>query len=165
MKKIIIIIISLLFTITAQAGTKVFEAGISIENIPKMLYGNWRISATQQNTNAPKTFKAKGMDFWTLTRINDSLTLSNPNTGAKSTVSIKSVEGNLICFTKIAVYDENKKLTDTVTIRLDNNTFSGINHLKLETFSLIDNHLIKTEYATYQIFGEKISGENVLDIK
>ena len=53
-------------------------------------------------------------------------------------------------------------MTDTVTIRLNNNEFSGINTLRLESFSLIDNHLMKTETATYHITGEKISGDNVL---
>lgn len=64
-------------------------------------------------------------------------------------------------FSKRAPYD-NKVLTDTVTIRLDKNTFSGINDLTLESYSLVDNHLMKTEHAKYMIKGEKISGESVL---
>ena len=59
-------------------------------------------------------------------------------------------------------YQNNKILTDTVTLRLKENTFSGINTLKLESFSLIDNHLMKTETATYHITGEKLSGDSVL---
>ena len=61
------------------------------------------------------------------------------------------------------IYDGNKVLTDTVTLRLNKNQFSGINTLKLETFSLIDNHLLKTETASYRISGEKISGDNVIE--
>jgi hypothetical protein len=68
-----------------------------------------------------------------------------------------------VVFSKRLPYDDNKILTDTVTIRLNQNTFSGINQLKLEHFSLIDNHLMKTQTATYHIKGEKISGDSVIE--
>ena len=54
-------------------------------------------------------------------------------------------------------------LTDTVSIRLEKNSFKGINTLTLETFSLVDGHVIKTENARYIIKGEKISGENIIE--
>ena len=83
--------------------------------------------------------------------------------GANSTISVKTVEGNLIVFSKKTPYDNNKVLTDIVTIRLNDDSFTGINDLKLETFSLIDNHLMKTETAKYIIKGEKISGDSILN--
>ena len=46
-------------------------------------------------------------------------------------------------------------------IRLNEDNFSGINTLRLESYSLIDNHLMKTENALYRIKGEKISGDNI----
>ena len=98
-----------------------------------------------------------------MTRVEDNLILDNPISGANSTVTVKTVEGNLVVFSKKTPYDNNKVLTDTVTIRLNKNDFSGINELKLESFSLIDNHLMKTETATYIIKGEKIAGESVLE--
>ena len=77
-------------------------------------------------------------------------------------ISVKTVEGNLLVFSKKTPYDNNKVLTDIVTIRLNSSDFTGINDLKLETYSLIDNHLMKTETATYLIKGEKIAGESVI---
>ena len=68
----------------------------------------------------------------------------------------------IVVFSKRIKYD-NKTLTDTVTLRLNKNKFSGINTLCLESFSLVDNHLRKTETATYHINGEKISGDNVIE--
>ena len=65
-------------------------------------------------------------------------------------------------FSKKAPYD-NKMLTDTVSIRIDKNNFSGINTLSLESFSLIDGHTLKTETARYVIKGEKIAGESILE--
>ena len=66
------------------------------------------------------------------------------------------MEGSLIVFSKINPFD-NKIFTDTVRIRLDKNHFTGVNTVVLETFSLIDNHLLKTETARYHIKGEKIN--------
>ena len=100
--------------------------------------------------------------MWTLTRVGDIITLSNPFTGANAEITVKTVEGNLVVFSKKAPYD-NKMLTDTVSIRLDKNSFSGINTLTLEQFSLIDGHIIKTENARYIIKGEKIAGDNIIE--
>ena len=161
MKKFFILILSFLFIQTSEAT--VLETGISIDKIPQTIFGSWRVNAKLDRTNSYKTFKPQSIDFWNMTRVEDNLILDNPISGANSTVSVKTVEGNLVVFSKKTPYDNNKVLTDTVTIRLNKNDFSGINELKLESFSLIDNHLMKTETATYIIKGEKIAGEAVLE--
>ena len=140
----------------------VLEAGISIDKVPKEIYGLWRVNSKLETTNSYKTFKPQSIDFWELTRLDNIVKLNNPNTGANAEIKIESAEGFVICFSKVSKYDDNKILTDTVTLRLDKNELSGINNLKLEYFSLIDNHLMKTETATYKITGEKITGENIL---
>lgn len=164
MKKIITKILTffILFTTQTAFATTVIEGGVSIDKIPKNLFGSWRVHAKLDRTNSPKTFKPQSMDFWNMSRIDDELILDNPMSGANSKVSVKTVEENLIVFSKKTPYDNNKVLTDIVTIRLNPNNFSGINELKLESFSLIDNHLMKTETATYIIKGEKIAGESIL---
>ena len=140
----------------------IIEGGVSIDKIPKDLFGSWRVNAKLDRTNSPKTFKPQSMDFWNLSRVNEELILDNPMSGANSKISVKTVEGNLLVFSKKTPYDNNKVLTDIVTIRLNSSDFTGINDLKLETYSLIDNHLMKTETATYLIKGEKIAGEAVI---
>lgn len=137
------------------------QAGVSLNDVPKALFGSWRVSATLEESNSYGTFKPQSIDFWTLSRIGDKITLSNPFSGANADISVKTVEGNLIVFSKKAPYD-NKMLTDTITIRLSDSTFTGINTLSLESFSLVDNHLMKTETARYVIKGEKISGDSIL---
>lgn len=159
MKKLIILFFALL---CCSANAEVLEAGVSIEEVPKALYGGWRITAHLDTTNSRSSFKPQSLDFWTLSRVGDSISLDNPMSGANSTISVKTVEGNLVVFSKKTPYDNNKVLTDIVTIRLNENSFTGINDLKLETFSLIDNHLMKTETAKYIIKGEKISGDSIL---
>ena len=135
--------------------------GIAINQVPKTFYGSWRIEAKLEHASNYGIFKPQSVDMWNLSRIGDTVTLSNPFTGATAEIELRTVEGNLIVFSKKAPYD-NKMLTDTVSLRLDKNTFTGINTLTLESFSLVDGHLLKSENARYIIKGERISGENIL---
>ena len=161
MKRFLLILLILVLSPIVLAEDMVLNAGVSINDIPKAFFGSWRVTAKLEDTNSYGTFKPVSTDLWNLSRIGDKITLSNPFSGANADISVKTVEGNLIVFSKKAPYD-NKVLTDTVTIRLSDNTFSGINDLRLESFSLVDNHLMKSEHAKYIIKGEKISGESVL---
>lgn len=162
MKKFFItLLILFLSSIAGFTEEYTLKAGVSVNDIPKAFFGSWRVTAKLEDTNSYGTFKPQSIDFWTLSRTGDKVTLSNPFSGANAEVSLKTVEGNLIVFSKKAPYD-NKMLTDTITLRLSDNTFSGINTLSLESFSRVDNHLMKTETARYIIKGEKIAGESIL---
>ena len=160
MRKIFILLLILFFTNLVQAS--VLEAGVSVDHVPKALYGSWRVKAKLDKTNSPATFRPQSIDFWNLSRVNDTIKLDNPFSGASAEISVQTVEDEIVVFSKKLPYQGNKLLTDTVTLRLKENEFSGINTLTLESFSLIDNHLMKTETATYHITGEKISGDSVL---
>ena len=161
-KRALIILLFTFFSVTnVFAEEFTLKAGVSVNDIPKAFFGSWRVIAKLEDSNSYGTFKPQSIDFWTLSRVGDKVTLSNPFTGANAEISLKTVEGNLIVFSKKAPYD-NKMLTDTITLRLSDNNFSGINTLSLESYSLVDNHLMKTETARYVIKGEKISGESIL---
>lgn len=161
MKKVLLILFLIIFCTAANA--EVLQAGVSIEELPKTLFGSWRVSAKLDNTNSYSTFKPQSIDFWNLSRTDNKLILDNPYSGANSEISINTIEGNLVVFSKKAPYTGNKILTDTVHLRIEGDKFSGINTLKLESFSLIDNHLMKTETAQYIIKGEKIAGESIIE--
>ena len=161
MKKFFLLLF-MLFTIQAVQAA-VLEAGVSIEEIPEAFFGSWRVRATLENTNSYSTFKPQSMDFWNLSKVGDRVVLDNPFSGANAEISVQTIEGNLVVFSKRVPYDNNKVLTDTVTLRLGENEFSGINSLTLESYSLVDNHLMKTETAIYQIKGEKIAGESIIE--
>ena len=161
MKKLLALLFFMLTMTTAIAEEFTLSAGVVINDIPKAFFGSWRITAKLVDTNSYGIFKPTSVDMWNLSRVGDRIMLSNPFSGANAEISVKAVEGNLVVFSKKAPYD-NKVLTDTVTLRLSDNTFSGINDLTLESFSLVDNHLMKTEHAKYKISGEKISGESIL---
>ncbi len=160
MKKFISIL--LFFMMCTQVNAQVLEAGVSIDEIPKALFGVWRVNAKLDTTNSYKTFKPQSVDFWNLSRTDSVVNLENPQSGAKAEISVETVEGNLVVFSKKAPYGSNKVLTDTVHLRIDGDKFSGINTLTLESFSLVDGHLMKTESANYIIKGEKIAGDSIL---
>ena len=164
MKKFVVMFLLFMSMIPVLSADETFtlSAGVSVNDIPNAFFGSWRINAKLDDTNSPRTFKPQSADIWELSRVGDNITLLNPFTGAKADISLKAVEGNLIVFSKKVPYD-NKELTDTVSIRLEKSTFTGINTLLLESFSLVDGHLIKSEQARYIIKGEKISGENVIE--
>lgn len=140
----------------------VLEAGVAVEEVPKPLFGTWRVLGNMESSNSYESFRGKCMDFWELSRENGVITLNNPQSGAKDEISVNLVEGNLVMFTRVVEFDNNKVLTDKVSIRLNGNKFSGLNELKLEMFSLIDGHLMSTKTARYLITGEKISGESII---
>lgn len=143
------------------AADQVLKAGVSIDKVPKELFGTWRVSAKITSTNADGLFKPKSVDLWNLSRVGDVITLDNPFSGANANVVISNVEGNAIKFKRTGKYDDNKKLTDTVQLVLEKDQFKGVNNLKLDTISEIDGHVLKTEWATYSLLGEKISGETI----
>ena len=165
MKKFFAIIFIFFITILCSCSAEqnfTLSAGVSINDVPKTLFGSWRITAKLDDTNSYSTFKPQSADMWTLARTGDIITLFNPYTKANAEISVRAVDGNLIVFSKKTPYD-NKMLTDTVSIRINKNSFEGINTLVLETFSLVDGHLLKTENARYIIKGEKIAGENIVE--
>ena len=161
MKRILTLLLIFISALSVSAEDIVLSTGVAINDIPKAFFGSWRVTAQLSDTNSYGTFKPTSVDMWNLSRVGDKITLSNPFSGANAEISIRAVEGNVVVFSKKAPYD-NKVLTDSVTIRLNSNNFSGINDLTLESFSLVDNHLMKTEHAKYVIKGEKISGESIL---
>ena len=157
--KNLIIILLLLFG-TSVLG-KTLKAGVSIDSVPKTFYGTWRVVAKiDKQTGKSVNFKPKNVDVWNLSREGDVINLSNPFSGASASVTLNYVDGNIIRFTKKGKYD-NKTLTDTVDLKLNGDTFTGINTLVLETFSTHDNSLIQKDTALYILKGEKISGSTI----
>lgn len=158
MKKFLIILFTLMIL---PACAETLQGGISIEKVPNTFYGSWRVFAKIDKQTGSIYFKPQTVDFWNLSRMGNVIYLNNPFTGANASVKLDYVEGNLIRFTKTGEYDGNKKLTDTVDLKVIGDTFTGVNYLTLETYSTLDNSLIKKDTAIYILKGEKISGESI----
>ena len=96
MKKIFIL--ALFFFLSNSVQATVLEAGVSIEHVPKALYGSWRVNAKLDETNSPISFRPQSIDFWNISRFNDIIKLENPFSGANAEISVQTVENNLVVF-------------------------------------------------------------------
>lgn len=156
------IFVMLILFIGLPVLAEILKAGIStVDSIPNSFYGSWRVVAKLDKQSGSAYFKPQAVDFWNLSRTGNVIYLENPFSGANATVKLDYVDGNLIRFTKTGDYDGNKKLTDTVDLKLNGDKFTGVNYITLETFSIRDNSLIKKDTAIYLLAGEKISGTSI----
>jgi len=140
--------------------TLTLQAGISLDKVPKEFYGTWRVSSDLISTNNEEIFKKNSVDLWNLSRLGSVITLDNPFSGAKASITLDGVDNRVIKFRKTGKYDT-KKLTDSVELTLGKETFEGTNSLKLDTISEVDGHVLKSEWARYRLSGEKISGASI----
>lgn len=165
MKRILItvLIIFLTSSITVFAQDSiVLKAGISkINSVPKQFFGTWQVKSTLINTDSPKNFKPSSADMWNLRRCGNVIELRNPMTGAVAEIYLNDVNNNNITFSH-EQKEENMKLTDTVKLRLNGNTFTGTNELTLKQKKIYgDQYEIVTKTAKYKIEGQKISGTSI----
>ena len=165
MKRILItvLIIFLTSSITVFAQDSiVLKAGISkINSVPKQFFGTWQVKSTLITTDSPKNFKPSSADMWNLRRSGNVIELRNPMTGAVAEIYLNDVNNNNITFSH-EQKEENMKLTDTVKLRLNGNTFTGTNELTLKQKKIYgDQYEIVTKTAKYKIAGQKISGTSI----
>lgn len=165
MKRILItvLIIFLTSSITVFAqDSMVLKAGISkINSVPKQFFGTWQVKSTLITTDSPKNFKPSSADMWNLRRSGNVIELRNPMTGAIAEIYLNDVNNNDITFSH-EQKEENMKLTDTVKLRLNGNTFTGTNELTLKQKKIYgDQYEIVTKTAKYKIEGQKISGTSI----
>ncbi len=140
----------------------VLKTGVSLnEMVPDKFFGTWRIKSKLLETNANGVFKNDNVDLWNISKDNSVITLDNPFSGARASISIKEVNGNKIVFEKEGRYD-NKLLSDRVELYLDGDSFNGYNYLRLNTVSEIDGRIMDSQTAKYSLYGDKISGYNAL---
>lgn len=82
------------------------KAGVSVvEQVPNSFYGNWRVSATLEDTTSPQKFKPQSVDMWNLSREGDVINLCNPFTGASASITVSYVDNNIIKFSKTGDYE------------------------------------------------------------
>jgi len=140
----------------------VLKGGVALEErLPDLFFGTWRIKPNLIETSAKGYFKQENVDLWNISRKHDVITLENPFSGASASIQIKEVEGEKVVFEKKGTYN-NSVLFDVVELNLNKNTFSGYNYLKLDTISEIDGRILNTKTAKYSLYGEKVSGYNVI---
>lgn len=152
------LIISLLIfspSVSTADTIKTIKASISkTDSVPQGLYGLWRVYTSlikaDNTTNCPK----QTIELWGLEKSNKEITLSNPTTGASASITVNNVVGNTAVFTrkktsKILIEEEQ------ITLTINQNYFYGTDIQTSKKF--LNNKLIKTETATYNLNGTKLN--------
>jgi hypothetical protein len=132
-----------------------------VQEVPNEFFGTWRVSATRIETDSPARFKEKTIDLWNIIEYGNVIKLSNPFSGASAQIEVKSSEGKRVEFSKTGKYD-NQILTDTVSITIIGDKFTGTDTLKLDTLSELDGSIRKSCTAQYKIVGERIAGQSII---
>lgn len=165
MKRVLLYFILILFCCFipnfCSAENLVLKTGISLdEMVPDVFFGAWRIKSNLLETNSEEYFRKDSVDLWNISKHNGVITLDNPFSGARASISLKEVCGNKVVFEKKNSYN-NQELIDIVELYIDKNSFYGYNYLKLITVSDIDGRILESKEAKYSLNGDKISGDNV----
>ena len=164
MKKIfltIIIIFNLILPIQASQNM-MLKAGISLTSqVPNELYGLWEVKSIMTYTNNPEMFNKISVDYWNISKSNDVITLSNPFSGAITSVTVEDVHDNEMKFKYIT---KNKKatMTEMPTIILNGEKFHGTDKIILEKYE--NDKKISEDIVIYKISATKIKKENINDI-
>ena len=164
MKKLFFILTFLIIGISqiTQVQGMTLKAGISLsDQVPKGFFGSWKITSVMEYSNNPSVFNEISTDYWNLSKSGDVITLANPNSGAQASVTIKDVDDNKITFTHV-INGKNAKMTETPTLTLDGENFSGTDKIVLERYKY--GKKTGEDVVIYKITAQKISGESALSI-
>ncbi len=166
MKKLIYILLLFFLIVPAQytaANAMVLKAGVSLsDQVPAGFFGSWEISSIMTYTNNEKMFNEVSTDYWNLSKTGDVITLSNPVSGARASVTVDDVKGNQIKFTHVT-QDKNAKMTETPTLTLNGENFYGTDKIVIEKYKYGEK--ISTDVVIYKIKAKKISGNSAQSIQ
>ena len=164
MKKLYLIFLAIFLCGSIGIGINVYAAQTLhgyVQEVPNEFFGTWRVSARRVETDNPARFREKTTDLWNIIEYGNVIKLSNPFSGASAQINVTSTEGKRVEFSKTGKYD-NQILTDTVSITIVGDKFTGTDTLKLDTLSEIDGSVRKSCTAQYKITGERIAGQSII---
>lgn len=143
-------------------NASILRAGVEeYKELPKCFYGTWQVKSTLIESNHPSKIKKHGSDIWSLEKMGDMITLSNPVTGATASITVTDVHGNTAVFTR-GSSDDKSKLIEKVEMTIDGDTFEGTDTITIERQRF--TRAYTKDKAVYRIVGNKVSGPSVREI-
>lgn len=155
--KNLILIISLIFFSANPIFAKVISGGISLtDKLPTEIFGSWKVSAIQTYTNNSNKYRyLPSIEYWNIYKNDNVLTLENPQSDARASVTVKEVVNNTVSFTR-----ESKKvdseITETPTITIIGENFFGTDKMVIKNYK--NGELISTDVVEFTIRGQKTGG-------
>lgn len=162
MKKVLFILLSLFFIFSSTAKAAVIEGSVSMsDKVPKEFFGDWKVVSVCTKSTDKELINSKSVDIWVLSRIGDTISLSNPLSGARAEITADDVKGQTVKFVK-KVYFPDEESIETPILTLQGDNFTGVDKISIKTIQ--NGKLIKEEYVEYQVKGTKISGSGISGI-
>jgi len=128
------------------------------KELPKEFYGSWYVYGILVDTDNEPLFKSRIFDIWLLSKNtdamskNDVITLTNPVSGATSSISIQEVKGNTAIFKREKITSFQKEY-ETAKITINGDSFTGTDTQVFEHYRY--GTLIRKDYAKYEVKGNK----------
>jgi hypothetical protein len=113
--------------------------------LPPAMYGQWNVSGTLLETNAPNLFSPTVNDIWLLAREGDQVTVTNPVNGAYATINVDKAEGDRATFHRTGTAGKHAIFQETPTITVNGDRFSG------QSFNRVQN--IRNGQVTEELYG------------
>lgn len=144
----------------AQPG--VLSGGVTYTNdLPREFYGTWSVISELIETNRPELFRERSTDIWSFSRDGDMITLTNPVTGARASITVNEVVDKTATFTRTKE-EEGLVETETPKITVEEDSFYGTDLIIMKHYR--NGRRTKTNIVKYKVTGYKISGPTLKDI-
>jgi len=156
-KFLLILVILLFIAPPLKSAGQTIQGGVSmIEQVPRDLFGSWAVYSVQTYTNNPAEYNAPpGVDYWNIYRHADVLTLENPQSNAKASVTLNTVKNNTVTFTRKSS-KTNEEIIETPTITINGENFRGTDKMVIKKYK--NGALVRTDVVEFKIRGRKIGG-------
>lgn len=149
-KKILLIF----FMLTEFCVAKPISGQISYENVINEFMGVWEVTSMQTYSSDEEYKTSINIDFWTLEKNDNTITLKNPLSNAIASITIDEVVDKTLKFKKIS--NENlEKVTEMPTITLNGNTFVGHDTIIIEKYDK-DGNVSNKSKVEFKLYGVKI---------
>lgn len=144
-----------------QTKAQTLSGGVSSTDVLGEFHGVWHVTSKVVETNNSSMFNKISVDIWQLSGHNNILVLTNPDSGATSSISVKdeNIAGKTLTFTRVkSEQTRNEKIvyTEIPELTVQGDIFRGYDTYIVERFK--NGSLIKKDVVKYQIVGQKISG-------
>jgi hypothetical protein len=105
---------------------KPFQLSVSESRfLPPDMYGQWSVRATLIRTNMPvEDISEVVYDIWLLENVGDTVSISNPATGAQASISVDEVNGNTAKFHR-KVVSPGRVFIEQPTVTVDGDVMLG----------------------------------------
>lgn len=140
--------------LTEFCVAKPISGQISYENVINEFMGAWEVTSIQTYSSDEEYKTSINIDFWTLEKNDNTITLKNPLSNAIASITIDEVVDKTLKFKKIS--NENlEKVTEMPTITLNGNTFVGHDTIIIEKYDK-DGNVSNKSKVEFKLYGVKI---------